>query len=127
MKKIIYTENAPSPIGPYSQAVLAKGEFLFISGQIALKPNGDLCVNEIIEQTTQSLENLKAILYAAGLNLTNVVKTTVLLKNFGDFNQMNEIYSQYFSDAKPARTTFEAVNLPKNVLVEIDAIAVKED
>jgi 2-iminobutanoate/2-iminopropanoate deaminase len=126
MKKIILTNNAPQPIGPYSQAILAKGEFLFISGQIALKPDGTICVNEIKAQTKQVIENLNAILLEAGLTLSNVVKTSVMLKNMKDFPELNEVYNEYFSESKPARATFESPYLPKDVLVEIDAIAVND-
>ena len=123
MKEIISTDNAPKAIGPYSQAVRANG-FLFLSGQVALDPRtGELAGVSIQEQTRQILENLKGVLEAAGASLADVVKTTVFLKNMADFAQMNETYSQYFSSNPPARTTVEAARLPRDVQVEIDAIA----
>jgi 2-iminobutanoate/2-iminopropanoate deaminase len=123
MKEIISTDNAPKAIGPYSQAVRANG-FLFLSGQVALDPRtGELAGVSIQEQTRQILENLKGVLEAAGASLADVVKTTVFLKNMGDFAQMNETYTQYFSSNPPARTTVEAARLPRDVQVEIDAIA----
>jgi 2-iminobutanoate/2-iminopropanoate deaminase len=123
MKEIISTDNAPKAIGPYSQAVRANG-FLFLSGQVALDPRtGELAGVSIQEQTRQILENLKGVLEAAGASLADVVKTTVFLKNMGDFAQMNETYTRYFSSNPPARTTVEAARLPRDVQVEIDAIA----
>ena len=124
MKKIIFTENAPAPIGPYSQAISAEGKFVFISGQIPLTANGTLAGDDIQSQTHQAIKNIEAILNAENLNLKNVVKTTVLLKNMDDFAVMNQIYEQYFGESKPARAAFQVGKLPRNVLIEIEAIAV---
>ena len=125
-KKIIVTDTAPKAVGPYSQAVQA-GDFLFLSGQLALNPqNGEMVGSDIASQTRQVIENIKAVLGAAGGSLDDVVKTTVFLQNMGDFSQMNEIYKQYFGDAPPARSTVEVARLPKNALVEIESIAVME-
>ena len=118
MKKIIYTENAPSPIGPYSQAVAAQGELLFISGQIPFKPDGTLAGDDIVTQTEQ------AILESVNLSINNVVKTTVLLADMNHFAQMNKIYNKYFSESKPARAAYQVSRLPKDVLIEIEAVAV---
>jgi 2-iminobutanoate/2-iminopropanoate deaminase len=125
MKETIFTENAPAPIGPYSQAINA-GNFIFVSGQIPLKADGTLAGNDIISQTTQSILNIKAILESAGLGLQNVVKTTVLMTDLSDFGRMNEVYAQYFAESKPARAAYQVVRLPKDVLIEIEAIAVAE-
>ncbi len=126
-KRVIFTENAPSPIGPYSQAVWG-GNLLFISGQIAINPeSGELLTEEgIEEETRQVMENLKAILTAAGLSFDDVVKTSIFLEDMGNFNRVNELYSQYFdNDNAPARETVEVSGLPKDVNVEISMIAVK--
>jgi len=124
MKKIISTDNAPAAIGPYSQAVAANG-FVFLSGQIPLDPaSGQLIAGGIREQTRRVLENLKAVLTASGSSLGQVVKTTVYLKDMGEFAAMNEVYSEYFTDQPPARATVEAARLPKDVRVEIDCIAI---
>jgi len=124
MFKIIQTKKAPAAIGPYSQAIRV-GNFVFSSGQIGLEPKTGQLVEGIEKQTERAIENLKAILEEAGLSLKNVVKTTVYLKNIADFSQMNEIYSQFFKENKPARATVEVSNLPKGALIEIEAIAVK--
>ncbi|MCO5251281.1 MAG: RidA family protein [Candidatus Kapabacteria bacterium] len=124
MKEQILTKNAPAPIGPYSQAVRAEGKFIFISGQIPFTPEGQLVGEGITIQTQQSIRNIAAILESVGLTLENVVKTTVLLKNMEHFAQMNEIYNQFFETSKPARAAYEVARLPKDVLVEIEAIAV---
>jgi 2-iminobutanoate/2-iminopropanoate deaminase len=122
-KKVIYTEKAPEAIGPYSQAVEA-GNFLFISGQIPLDPQTGSLVGEDIEtQTERVLENLKAIVESEGLTLDNVVKTTIYLCDMNDFNRFNAVYSRYFQTDPPARATVEVTRLPKNVLIEIEAIA----
>jgi len=126
MKAIIKTENAPQPIGPYSQAIHARGEFVFISGQIPLKANGELVGDDIVSQTKQSIENIGAILAQMGLGYNNVVKTTVLMVNLGDFGTMNEIYNEYFGESKPARAAYQVSKLPKDVLIEIEAVAVTE-
>jgi len=122
-KKIIATSDAPAAIGPYSQAVRV-GETVYCSGQIPLRPDGTLVEGDIAAQTRQVLENLKAVLAAAGTPLGNVVKTTVFLSDMGNFPAMNEVYGEYFRDAAPARATVEAARLPKDVLIEIDCIAV---
>ncbi|OGU40296.1 MAG: hypothetical protein A2X61_10780 [Ignavibacteria bacterium GWB2_35_12] len=124
MKKIIYTENAPSPIGPYSQAVAAQGELLFISGQIPFKPDGTLAGDDIVTQTEQAIKNIVAILESVNLSINNVVKTTVLLADMNHFAQMNKIYNKYFSESKPARAAYQVSRLPKDVLIEIEAVAV---
>jgi 2-iminobutanoate/2-iminopropanoate deaminase len=121
-KKRITSKNAPPAIGPYSQAIKV-GDFLFISGQIGLTRDGSLASDEVKLQTKQAIKNLEAILNAAGGSLENVVKTTVYLKDMGKFNEMNEVYSEYFKENPPARATVEVTNLPKRALVEIDAIA----
>lgn len=124
MKKIIATTNAPAAIGPYSQAVRA-GSLLFVSGQIPLDPaSGQLVENTIQAQAARSLENLKAILTQAGGTLDNVVKTTVFLKDMEDFVEMNRVYKTYFPENCPARSAVQVARLPKDVLVEIEAIAV---
>lgn len=124
MKKVINTTNAPAPIGPYSQAVQA-GNFLFISGQIAINPeNGELNLIDIQEETHQVMRNLKAVLLEAGLTFDNVVKSTIFLSDMGTFAQVNEIYGQYFIADFPARETVQVSVLPKNVNVEISVIAV---
>jgi len=122
MKEIVFTENAPKPIGPYSQAVRA-GRFLFISGQIPADKDGNLIGGDVRAQTRQVLENLKAILEAAGGSLENVVKVTVYLKDMNDFGAMNEVYSEYFGESKPARAAVEVSRLPKDVRIEMEAIA----
>ena len=124
MKKIITTSNAPAPIGPYSQAVQA-GNFLFVSGQIAINPeNGTLNINSIDEETHQVMRNLKAVLLEAGLTFDNVVKSSIFLSDMGTFAQVNEIYGQYFTADFPARETVQVSVLPKNVNVEISVIAI---
>ncbi len=124
-KEIINTNNAPAPIGPYNQAVLA-GNLLFISGQIALKPgSGELANADIIEETHQAMQNLKAILTEALMDFSNVVKTTIFLSDMNFFGQVNEIYGKYFSGDFPARETVAVKGLPKNVNVEISMIAAK--
>ena len=126
MKKIITTSNAPAPIGPYSQAVLA-GNFLFVSGQVAINPeNGELNTSNIEEETHQVMRNLKAVLLEAGLTFDNVVKSTIFLSDMGTFGQVNEIYGQYFSSDFPARETVQVSVLPKNVNVEISVTAIVE-
>lgn len=124
MKNIIFTDKAPSPIGPYSQAVAASGEMLFISGQIPLTQEGTLAGNDIISQTEQVIKNIIAILESVNLSINNVVKTTVLLVDMNHFAQMNEIYNKYFAESKPARAAYQVCRLPKDVLIEIEAIAV---
>jgi 2-iminobutanoate/2-iminopropanoate deaminase len=122
--KSIHTEKAPQAIGPYSQAI-ATGGLVFSAGQVAIDPaTGELVAGDTTAQTRQVLKNLAAVLAAAGTGLGQVVKTTVFLKNFDDFAAMNAVYAEAFGDHKPARSTVEVVRLPKNALVEIEAIAI---
>ena len=121
--KRIQTEQAPHAIGPYSQGIIA-GNMLYTAGQIALDPaSGELIAGDISAQTKRVLENLSAILQAAGSSLDRVVKTTVYLSDMGEFGAMNEVYGTYFNTHKPARSTVQAARLPRDVKVEIDAIA----
>ena len=125
MKKVISTANAPQAIGPYSQAIEAGG-FIFGSGQIPLIPApGELVEGSVEVQTARVLENLKAILEAAGSSLESVVKTTVYITNMDDFTKVNGIYGQYFQENPPARVCVEVSKLPKGALVEIDVIAAR--
>jgi len=126
MKKIIKTEKAPAPIGPYNQAIFA-GNTLYISGQIALDPkSGDLKTDDLEEETKLVLENLKAIIEESGLTMDHIVKTSIFISDMNNFGKINEVYSQYFnSENAPARETVEVAKLPKFVNVEISAIAVK--
>lgn len=125
MKKIIKTENAPAPIGPYNQAIMA-GDTLYVSGQIAIDvASGNLVDSSIEEETHQVMANLKAVLNAAGLDFINVVKTSIFLSDMNSFTKVNEVYGQYFTKDFPARETVAVKTLPKNVNVEISAIAVK--
>jgi len=126
MKKIIHTKNAPKAVGPYSQATEQKG-MLFVSGQIPIIPEtGELVEGGIKEQTEQVLRNLDAILTAAGYASWDVVKCTCLLKDMDHFQDMNEVYSGYFKQEPPARAAFQVVKLPLDVLIEIEAIAMKD-
>ena len=118
---VIQTPNAPAAIGPYSQAMVV-GDLLFTSGQIALRPDGSLNDGDIVAQTQQVLGNLKAVIEAAGADLSKVVKTTVFLKNLDDFVAMNTIYGEAFAGHTPARSTVQVAKLPHDVLVEIEAI-----
>jgi len=120
---MIHTEQAPQAIGPYAQAVVT-GHLLYSSGQIALRPDGSLNDGNIEDQTRQVLANLQAILSAAGTGLQQVVKTTVFLKNLDDFAAMNAIYAEVFGEHTPARSTVQVAKLPRDVLVEIEVIAV---
>ncbi len=123
MREVISTADAPQAIGPYSQAIKAGG-MVFTSGQIALDPaTNQLISGDVAAQTDRVLKNLAGALKAAGSGLDKVVKTTVFLKNMSDFAAMNEVYGRYFTAAPPARSTVEVARLPKDVLVEIDAIA----
>jgi len=123
MKDVVFTPRGPKPIGPYSQGIKANG-FLFVSGQIALDPeSGEFTGADVRLQTERVMENLKAILEASGVSLGHVVKTTVYLKDMGEFTAMNEVYARYFTAAPPARSTVEAARLPKDALVEIDVVA----
>jgi 2-iminobutanoate/2-iminopropanoate deaminase len=123
MKEIIKTKNAPDPIGPYSQAIRANG-FLFVSGQIPIDPATNAVVaGDIADQTRQVIHNLTAILMAAGSGLEKVVKTTVFLANMDDFPRFNQVYGEFLGDSKPARATVQVAKLPKEVLLQVDAIA----
>ena len=126
MKKVIATEKAPGAIGPYSQGIEANG-FVFVSGQLPVDPaTGAFPKDCISAQTKQSIENVAAVLAAAGCGLEDVVKTTVFLSDIGNFAAMNEVYAEYFKTDCPARSAFEAANLPKGALGEIEAIAAKK-
>jgi 2-iminobutanoate/2-iminopropanoate deaminase len=123
MRDVITTKSAPQAIGPYSQAIRANG-FIFTSGQIPIDPvSQQLITGDVAAQTERVLQNLSAILPAAGSSLEKVVRTTVFLKNMSDFTAMNEVYGRYFTSNPPARSTVEVARLPKDVLVEIDVIA----
>jgi len=121
--KTVKTENAPAAIGPYSQGVIANG-FLFTAGQIALDPTtGEIITGDVVAQTERVLQNLSAILGAAGTSWDRVVKTTVYLQEMSDFPRMNEVYARVFGQSRPARSTVQVAGLPRGVLVEIDAVA----
>ncbi|MBA3900083.1 MAG: RidA family protein [Bacteroidetes bacterium] len=123
MKKIINTTNAPAPIGPYSQAVLKNGT-LYISGQIAINPaTGNLELSDIKTETKMVMENLKAVLNEAGMDFSNILKCSIFISDMNNFGQINEVYGSYFEKDFPARETVEVSVLPKNVNVEISAIA----
>ena len=125
MREIISTKDAPQAIGPYSQAIKANG-FVFTSGQVAIDPsNQQVIAGDVAAQTERVLRNLSEILEAAGSGLGKVVRCTVFLKNMNDFAAMNEVYGKYFSSTPPARSTVEVARLPKDVLVEIDVIALE--
>lgn len=127
MRKIVRTDAAPAPVGPYNQAIAASGELIFVAGQIPLDPQTGQLVGDgdVAVQTDRAMQSLKAILEAAGATLQDVVKTTVFLKDMNDFSAMNAVYARYFDDAiAPARACVEVARLPKDVLVEIDCIAV---
>ena len=124
-KKIIRTDNAPAPIGPYSQAVQF-GNLLFISGQVPIDPNtGNVVEGDIKTETTQVMKNLEAILHNAGMDFTNIIKTSIFLMDMGQFAQVNEVYGSYFGEMPPARETVQVSGLPKGVKVEISMIAGK--
>ena len=125
-KKIIFTEKAPAPIGPYSQAILS-GNTLYTSGQVAINPaNGDLVLDNIEVETEQVMQNLKAVLEAADMTFENVIKTTIFIMNMGDFARINAVYGKYFNETTaPARETVQVATLPKNVNIEISMIAIK--
>lgn len=123
MREVIATKDGPQAIGPYSQAIRANG-FIFVSGQVAIDPaNQQVISGDVAAQTERVMKNLTGILKAAGSGLEKVVRSTVFLKNMGDFGAMNEVYGRYFASAPPARSTVEVARLPKDVLVEIDVIA----
>ncbi len=126
-RKIVRTDKAPRPVGPYNQAIAASGRLLFVAGQIALDPNNGEIVGagDVAKQTEQVIANIKAILEAGGSSLEDVVKTTVFLADMNDFAAMNAVYAQHFEEASaPARACVQVSRLPKDVLVEIDCIAV---
>ena len=123
--KIIYTEKAPKPIGPYSQAVM-RGNALFVSGQVAFIPStGELDTSNIENETKQVMENIKAIIEAAGMKMSDLVKTSIFLIDMNNFSRVNEVYSNYFPENPPARETVQVSALPKKVNVEISVIAIK--
>jgi 2-iminobutanoate/2-iminopropanoate deaminase len=126
MKKIIFTDKAPAPIGPYNQAILS-GNTLYTSGQVAINPTtGDLVLDNIEVETEQVMQNLKAVLEAANMTFDNVIKTTIFIMNMGDFARINAVYGKYFTEeTAPARETVQVSCLPKNVNIEISMIAVK--
>ena len=123
--KIISTNNAPQAIGPYSQAIAVNG-MIYTSGQIALLPDGTMLTGSVEEQTEQVMKNLSAVLQAGDANLSNVIKTTIFLADMDDFTKVNEIYARYFGDHKPARSTVAVKTLPKNALVEVECIALRD-
>ena len=125
-RRIVQTDQAPAPVGPYNQAIVASGEMVFASGQVALDPSGALVgEGDVAAQTKQCLDNLTAVLAAAGATMADVVKTSVFLKDMNDFATMNGVYATYFDEASaPARACVEVARLPKDVLVEIECIAV---
>jgi 2-iminobutanoate/2-iminopropanoate deaminase len=126
LKKIL-TEKAPAPIGPYSQAVLVDGKFLYLAGQIPTDPiSGKIVDGDVKVQTRQVLKNIEAVLLAAGASFQSVVKTTVFLKDMNDFAAMNEVYSEFLSTSAPARSTIEVARLPRDARVEIETVAVIE-
>ncbi|WP_044304455.1 Rid family detoxifying hydrolase [Richelia intracellularis] len=125
-KKVIHTNNAPEPVGPYSQAIITAGPIIFVSGQIALDPLTGTIIGEgdVIKQTQQVMANLEAILITAGSSFTQVVKTTIFLADINDFANVNSVYKTYFDGAaSPARVCIQASRLPKDALIEIDCIA----
>ena len=123
LKKVL-TQQAPAPIGPYSQAITIEDKFIYTAGQIAIDPaTNTLVQGDIKAQTRQVIKNLEAILIAGGGSLTTVFKTTVFLKDMGEFAAMNEVYGEFFSESSPARSTVEVARLPRDVKVEIEAIA----
>ena len=128
VRRIVQTDQAPAPVGPYNQAIVASGEMVFASGQVALDPSSGALVGDgdVAVQTKQCLDNLSAVLAAAGATMADVVKTSVFLKDMNDFATMNGVYATYFDEATaPARACVEVARLPKDVLVEIECIAVK--
>ena len=124
MKKIINSDKAPQPIGPYSQAIITEGKLIFVSEQIPLKADGTLAGDSIESQTHQVIKNIEAILKEAGTSLGDVVKTMIFVKDLSDFNTINKIYNEYFENSKPARGVVEVSGIPKNVLIGMEAIAV---
>ena len=126
MKKNLSTPKAPAAIGPYAQGVAASGSMVFVSGQLPIDPaTGELCTGTMAEQTRQSMNNVAAILAEAGCTLADVVKTTIFLKDLGDFAEVNGAYAEFFPNDPPARACVQVAKLPKDARVEIEAIAVK--
>ncbi len=124
MKKAVYTKSAPEPVGPYNQAIVWNN-LVFTAGQIAIDPaSGKIVEGGVQEQTRQVLKNLEAVLKTAGSGLEYVIKTTVFLKNMDDFSAMNDVYATFFTDTPPARSAVEVARLPKDVLVEIECVAI---
>lgn len=124
LREARFTPDAPAAIGPYSQSVFASGAFLFMSGQIPLRPDGTLVTGDVKEQATQVMANMRAVLHASGLTFDNLVKTTIFLTTMDDFAAVNEVYGAVFGDNPPARSTVAVAGLPRGVAVEIEAIAV---
>ena len=126
MKQVIHTKDAPEPIGPYSQAIKS-GNFLFVSGQVAINPaTGNLKLDNVHEETTQIMLNIGAILKAAGMDYSNIVKTTIFLTNMNNFSSVNEVYGSFFKTDFPARETVQVARLPKDVNIEISVVAADE-
>jgi len=124
-KSIILTKEAPAPIGPYNQGIVAQGSFLFVAGQVPIDPHsGQVIQGDVKAQTRQAIKNLQAIIEKGGAKLDDVVKTTVFLKDMNEFAGMNEVYAEFFKNDPPARSTIEVARLPRDVKVEIDAIVV---
>lgn len=123
-KQVIKTDNAPEAIGPYSQGIIV-GDFVYTSGQIPINPKTGIMETDIKLATKQSIENIKAILEEVGTSLENVIKTTIFLKDLNDFNVVNEVYATYFNENNPARSCVEVVRLPKDAVIEIEAIAIR--
>ena len=123
-KQVIKTDNAPEAIGPYSQGIMV-GDFIYTSGQIPINPKTGIMETDIKLATKQSMENIKAILEEVGTSLENVFKTTIFLKDLNDFNVVNEVYATYFKENNPARSCVEVARLPKDAVIEIEAIAIR--
>jgi len=123
-KQVIKTDNAPEAIGPYSQGIIV-GDFVYTSGQIPINPKTGIMETDIKLATKQSIENIKAILEEVGTSLENVIKTTIFLKDLNDFNVVNEVYATYFNENNPARSCVEVARLPKDAVIEIEAIAIR--
>jgi len=125
MKTVVNSDKAPAPIGPYSQSIIA-GDFVFLSGQVAIyPPTGELVLDDIKTETRQVMENIKAVLLEAGIGFSHIVKTTIFLKDMASFADVNEVYGSYFTEKFPARETVAVAGLPKNVNVEISVTALK--
>ena len=123
-REVLFTSEAPAAIGPYSQAIRAEGSFVFLSGQIPLRPDGTVAQGDVRVQTEQVMDNISAVLSGAGLSPSNVVKTTIFLSSMDHFSAVNEVYGRVFSSEPPARSTVAVKELPRGVDVEIEAIAV---